>query len=103
MNNENLYIKELTEHDGIEGLRYLQNLVNEEGIMVAPCPKDIDGNTYPKWLKEKADTAKGINMPEGYIPCTTYWVILNDKIIGLGNIKHHLRKKGGHLGLSIAK
>ena len=104
---ENLWLKELTENDGIEGLRYLQNIVNEEGIMVAPAPKDIDETTYPKWLKEKADTAKGINMPEGYIPCTTYWVMLDDKIVGLANIKHYLndylRKKGGHLGLSLAK
>ena len=46
-------------------------------------------------------------MPDGFIPCTTYWVMLDDKIVGLANIKHYLndnlRKKGGHLGLSIAK
>jgi len=104
---EKLELRELTENDSLEGLRYLQNLINEEGIMVSPAPKDIDEVTYPKWLKEKADTAKGINMPEGYIPCTTYWVLLNDKIIGLANIKHYLndylRKKGGHLGLSLSK
>ena len=33
--------------------------------------------------------------------------MLDDKIIGLANIKHYLndslRKKGGHLGLSLAK
>ena len=104
---EELYLKELTENDGLDGLKYLQDIVNEEDIMVAPAPKDIDETTYPKWLKEKADTANGINMPEGYVPCTTYWVMLNDKIIGLANIKHYLndylRKKGGHIGLSLAK
>lgn len=107
MVKENLWLKEVTENDGLEGLKYLQDIVNEEGIMVAPAPKDINEATYPQWLKTKADTAKGINMPEGYIPCTTYWVMLDDKIIGLANIKHYLndflRKKGGHLGLSLAK
>lgn len=105
--NNNIILKEITENDGLEGLRYLQDIVNEEGIMVSPAPKDIDENTYPKWLKEKSDMSKGINLPEGYIPCTTYWVMLNNKVIGLANIKHYLndylRKKGGHLGLSIAK
>ena len=104
---ENLWIKELTENDGLDGLRYLQDILNEENCMVAPAPKDINEETYPAWLKEKADMAKGINMPEGYIPCTTYWVMLDDKIIGVGNIKHYLndalRKKGGHMGLSLAK
>ena len=102
-----LWLKELTENDGIDGLKYLQDLVNEDGIMVAPAPKDINKETYPEWLKSKVDTAKGINLKEGYIPCTTYWVMLDDKIIGLANIKHYLndflRKKGGHLGLSLAK
>lgn len=106
-NNEKLWLREVSVNDDYEGLRFLQELVNEEGIMVAPAPKDIDENSYGDWLQTKVDVANGINMPEGFIPCTTYWVMLDNKIIGLANIKHylndHLRKKGGHLGLSIAK
>lgn len=107
MNDKKLWLRELTKNDGLEYLKYLQDIVDEEEIMVAPAPKDIDETTYSEWLKTKADTAKGINMPEGYISCTTYWVMLDDEIIGLANIKHYLndflRKKGGHLGLSLAK
>ena len=107
MEQYKIRLKELEENDGIEGLKFLHELVNEDGIMVAPAPKDINEETYPIWLKGKVDLAKGINIPEGFIPCTTYWVILDDKIIGLANIKHYLndnlRKKGGHLGLAIAK
>ena len=102
-----LWLRELTENDGLEGLRFLQELVNEEGIMVAPAPKDIDESSYPSWLRAKVDTARGINLPEGFIPCTTYWVMLGDKVIGFANIKHYLndalRKKGGHIGLALAK
>ena len=104
---QELCLKEITYNDSLEGLKFLQELVNEEGIMVAPAPKDINENTYGDWLQSKADMAKGINLPEGFIPCTTFWVMLDDKIIGLANIKHYLndflRKKGGHIGLSIAK
>lgn len=107
MENNKLWLREITANDDFEGLRFLQELVNEEGIMVAPAPKDINENTYGEWLQAKEDMAKGINLPEGFIPCTTYWVILDKKIIGLANIKHYLndylRKKGGHIGLSIAK
>lgn len=105
--NKNLYLREVSYNDNVEGLLFLQELVNEDGIMVAPAPKDIDESTYSTWLQSKEDMAKGINLPEGFIPCTTYWVILDNKIIGLANIKHYLndflRKKGGHIGLSIAK
>lgn len=105
--DDNLYLREVSINDELDGLYFLQDLMNEEGIMVSPAPKDINELTYLKWLKEKVDTAKGINLPNDYIPCTTYWVILDNKIIGLANIKHYLndflRKKGGHIGLSIAK
>lgn len=106
-NKQELWLREISITDDVEGLRFLQELVNEEGIMVAPAPKDIDENSYSDWLQSKTDMAKGINLPEGFIPCTTYWVMLGGKIIGLANIKHYLndylRKKGGHIGLSIAK
>ena len=89
-NNEKLWLREVSVNDDYEGLRFLQELVNEEGIMVAPAPKDIDENSYGDWLKTKVDVANGVNMPEGFIPCTTYWVMLDNKIIGLANIKHYL-------------
>ena len=51
--------------------------------------------------------AKDINLPEGFVPSTAYWVMLDKKIIGIANIRHYLndnlRKKGGHIGLAIAK
>jgi len=104
---EKLWLKEISLNDGNDALEFLQELVNEEGIMVAPAPKDIDENSFHGWLQSKVEIAGGINLPEGFIPCTTYWIILDNKLIGLGNIKHYLndflRKKGGHIGLSIAK
>ncbi len=104
---QELWFKEITPNDDLEGLRFLKKLVNEEGIMVAPAPKDINKNTYIDWLQAKSNIAKGVNLPEGFVPCTTYWVMLDKKIIGLSNIKHYLNdfliKKGGHIGLSIAK
>ena len=101
-----IWLREVTANDGTEGLRLLQKLVREEGAMVSPAPADIDEGMYPAWLREKADTAKGIDLPEGYVPCTTYWIMCGDRIIGIGNIKHRLnddlRKKGGHIGIALA-
>ena len=57
--------------------------------------------------KGKVDMAIGDNLPLGYVPCTTYWVMLDNKIIGLANIKHYLndylRKKVGILDYQLLK
>ena len=99
MNKDRLWLREVTTEDNFEGLYFLQDLVNEKGIMFAPAPKGIDENSYGDWLQTKMNVANGVNMPDEFIPCTTYWVMLNDKIIGLANIKHYLndnlRKKVG--------
>ena len=42
--SEKMWLREVSINDDYEGLRFLQELVNEEGIMVAPAPKDIDEN-----------------------------------------------------------
>ena len=56
--NINLCLKEVRHDDSVEGLKFLQELVNEEGIMVAPAPKDIDESSYGTWLKAKEDMGK---------------------------------------------
>ena len=45
MTNE-IHLREVTVDDSAEGLRFLQDIVREEDIMVAPAPKDIDESTY---------------------------------------------------------
>ena len=49
--------------------------------------------------------AKGQNLPEGYVPQTTYWLIDNGEFIGRSSIRHtlteHLLKEGGHIGYDI--
>ena len=46
MNKDRLWLREVTTEDNFEGLYFLQDLVNEKGIMVAPAPTDIDENSY---------------------------------------------------------
>ena len=104
---QELWLRELSISDDLEGLKFLKELVNEKGIREFPAPRNINENSYGVWLQSKVDMAKGIKLPKGFIPCTTYWVMLDNKIIGIANIKHYLneylRKEGGHIGLAIAK
>jgi len=48
---------------------------------------------------------KGLDLPEGFVPASTFWLVDNNKFIGHVNIRHKLNEKlskvGGHIGYAI--
>ena len=56
-------------------------------------------------FKEYENQEKGINLPKGYVPSVTYWIVNNDTYIGTINIRlflnSDLRNYGGHIGIAI--
>ncbi len=65
-----------------------------------PTPERID-----KLLKQYEDQSRGIGLPKGWVPSTTFWLVDGDEYIGSGNIRHalteHLKQFGGHIGYNI--
>ncbi len=67
-------------------------------------PADFD-----KWEKQifqdYENQAKGINLPKGFVPSETYWLIDNNEYIGTINIRpslnENLKNYGGHAGIVI--
>jgi len=51
--------------------------------------------------------SRGINIPKGFVPCSTFWAYEDktDKIIGAVNIRHYLtealEKTWGHIGYGV--
>lgn len=64
---------------------------------------------YREWLQKEDDISKGINMPEGWIPATTYFLYINDVPVGYGRVRHssseYLENSigAGNLGYGISK
>jgi predicted acetyltransferase len=61
---------------------------------------------FAKYVKGRLDWKKGKNLPEGWIPSTTFWLVRdNDVILGTSRLRHklteHLRNIGGHIGYNI--
>lgn len=83
-------------------LSYLEELGDEERY---PFPLDFDPRDYPAMLERIQQFEQGVNLPDGYVPSTTYWLVEKDEIIGVSNLRHHLsdqlRLAGGHIGLGI--
>ena len=64
---------------------------------------------YENWkdtvFDEFRNKEKGINLPEGYVPSVTYWIVSGEEYIGTINIRlklsEQLKKYGGHIGIAI--
>lgn len=60
-------------------------------------------NVIPKMI----ENSKGINLRDGYVPQTTYFLWDDDTIVGLFRVRHYLndalRAGAGHIGYGIKK
>lgn len=63
-------------------------------------------NDFPAYVQKFAHYRKGLNLPSGYVPDSTYWLMDdNGTILGRVSIRHKLTEKlmqrGGHIGYYI--
>lgn len=81
---------------------YIVELGDEERY---PFPLDFEHNDFVALLQRLDDFAKGINIPEGFVPSSTFWLIEDGEIVGVSNLRHYLNERirhcGGHIGLGI--
>ncbi|MBN2296461.1 MAG: GNAT family N-acetyltransferase [Pirellulales bacterium] len=75
-------------------------------------PRDIDGLGWVpdvelgQIVQRLRDWSRGIDLPEGFVPSNTYWLVRdNSTILGTLSLRHrlneNLRKIGGHIGYAI--
>jgi predicted acetyltransferase len=61
---------------------------------------DFDGH-----VREVEDHAKGLNLPEGWVPCNTFWLLVGQRVVGALSLRHRLNDflehEGGHIGYCI--
>ena len=63
---------------------------------------EADFETY---VEKKMSESRGENLPDGYVPATTYWLVDGDTYIGGISVRHELNENlkniGGHIGYDI--
>lgn len=81
---------------------YIAELGAEERY---PFSLDFEHQDFTALLEHLGDFAKGINVPDGYVPSSTYWLIEAGNIAGVSSLRHclneRIRQCGGHIGLGI--
>lgn len=62
-------------------------------------------NDFGSFVERELSFARGENLPNGFVPDTTYWLIDDGEFIGRVNVRHklteHLERVGGHIGYDI--
>lgn len=60
---------------------------------------------FDAYVREVADHSHGLNLPEGWVPCSTFWLLVGDRVVGTVSFRHllneRLAKEGGHIGYCI--
>ena len=102
MNNP--YLKFPTLEDKEKWLEYV-NVYKKDNPKATPLGFSEE-TSYEEWLKDMTEEHLGINLQEGRVPSSVYFLIDDDKIIGHLSIRHHINNPflstyGGHIGYAI--
>ena len=67
---------------------------------------EINMDKFEEFIKDKLNQEKGIDLKEGFVSCTTFWVVdEKDKYIGRISLRHKLTEEllkiGGHIGYDV--
>lgn len=78
----------------------------QSGEELIPWSLTLDINNFSLMIKTLNGYRKGINLPDGFLACSTYWLVdKNNKILGAIDIRHELNDfllfRGGHIGYGI--
>ena len=63
---------------------------------------------FPRYVQRLLDDARGIDLPEGYAPCSHFWLInAQGTMLGAIRIRHHIESEFistevGHIGYHVA-
>lgn len=67
--------------------------------------KIVEEGKFDEWLEKVKNNDLGINLPDGYISNTKYWLLDDSEYIGSFTLRHdineNLMKWGGHIGYII--
>ncbi|GIX56081.1 MULTISPECIES: GNAT family N-acetyltransferase [Bacillus cereus group] len=78
----------------------------DSGETMIPWVITKDPSNFPAMVQELLDAHNGVNLPESWVPDSTYWLVTDhNRIVGAVNIRHslteHLFNAGGHIGYGI--
>ena len=75
------------------------------GESVVPWVVAVPYETFEGYVAMFKNAANGVDLTEGYVPHSTFWLVMNDQILGVSNLRHRVTEEllryGGHIGFGI--
>ena len=105
---QNIALKQLSLDMGKPEYDMLQNIPAVENGFTNPA-YDLSYDEYKEWLQITDNNSRGIDLPEDWIPYTTYVLYVDDVPVGYGRVRHSSSEfletvvGAGNLGYGIAK
>lgn len=70
-----------------------------------PFPLAFPNENFAAFLAHMAGCERGIGLPAGFVPHSTFWLVRGDEVVGVSNLRHRLNDQllveGGHIGYGI--
>ena len=101
----NIWLKEFDRDDDAIFLELLNELSSYTDVYAKPTEGILTEDEFNYFKDARIKMKEGIDLPEGVIPTTSYWVMCGDIPIGYSTLKHYvdLEKPGGHFGCCLKK
>ena len=105
---QNITLKQLSPDMGKSEYDMLQSIPDVENGFTNPA-YNLSYDEYKEWLWTTDSHSRGIGLPEGWIPYTTYVFYVGDIPVGYGRVRHSSSEYletvvgAGNLGYGIAK
>ncbi len=104
----NISLKQLSPDMGKAEYDMLQGISAVENGFTNPV-YDLPYDEYKEWLRITDNNSRGIDLPEGWIPFTTYVLYIDGVPVGYGRVRHSSSEYletvigAGNLGYGITK
>ena len=100
----NVYLKFPTIEDKDNWLDYLDEY-HKYNPKASPLGYK-DDFIFEEWIKNVENSHKGIDLKEGWVPSSMYFVMDDDRIVGTLSVRHNLNtpmlsKYAGHIGYGV--
>ena len=81
---------------------YIHELGNAERY---PFTLDFEFDDFPALVTRLTNHSSGIDLPDDWVPHTTFWLIEDGEIVGVSSLRHHMTERlkliGGHIGFGV--
>jgi predicted acetyltransferase len=75
------------------------------GEPLIPFPLAFDNADFDAFVAKLDDSSRGVGLPEGFVPNSTFWLVDEDEVVGVSNLRHRLtfllRIEGGNIGYGV--